>query len=80
VRAGFSVPVLTREDKCLGSLSAHFSEPHAPTDYELKRHALFAQLIALALTRKAPSADQRMSNRGVKRIGDDDRRQASGNN
>jgi diguanylate cyclase len=49
VRACFSVPVLTADDTCIGSLSSHFSETHVPNDYELDRHRLFAQLIAFAL-------------------------------
>jgi GAF domain-containing protein len=50
VRSGFSVPVLTADEKCFGSLSAHFSEPHLPSDVEIERHAMFARLIAFALS------------------------------
>ena len=51
VRAGFSVPVVSAEEKCIGSLSAHFPNPHLPSEYEIQRHLLFAKLIGFALSR-----------------------------
>ncbi len=55
IRAGMSVPVLTCNDACIGALSTHFPQAHVPCQDELRRHALFAQLIAYALTRRAES-------------------------
>jgi GAF domain-containing protein len=55
VRAVFSVPVLTQDDNCLGSLSAHFSELHLPSDVEIERHSMFARLMAFALSPAAPA-------------------------
>jgi len=53
VRAGFSVPVANAEEKCIGSLSAHFPDAHLPNEYEIQRHLLFAKLIGFALSRMA---------------------------
>jgi GAF domain-containing protein len=50
IRAGFSVPVLDFEGKCLGSLAAHFRSVFRPTGYDLERQSLFAKLIAFSLT------------------------------
>lgn len=55
VRAAISVPVITPDGLCLGSLSAHFPQAHAPDEYEIQRHILFAQLIAVALSRATGS-------------------------
>ena len=52
IRAGFSVPVVNAQGKCIGSLSAHFSDPHIPGDHEIRSHFMFAQLVALALARE----------------------------
>ena len=49
VRAAFSVPVVNAQGKCIGTLSAHFSEPHVPLDHEIRTHIMFAQLVAVAL-------------------------------
>jgi GAF domain-containing protein len=53
VRACFSIPVVDAKGKCLGSLAAHFSEPHTPSLYEIERHRMFAELIAFALSSEA---------------------------
>lgn len=53
VRGAFSVPVVNEEEKCIGSLSAHFPNPHLPSEYEIQRHLLFARLIGFALSRMA---------------------------
>jgi GAF domain-containing protein len=63
VRAVFSIPVVDAEGKCLGSLSAHFSEPHVASLYEIERHCLFAELIAFALSPEAVAV--RRSVRGL---------------
>lgn len=73
VRAGVSVPVVTSHGKCIGSLSAHFSEPHTPTDYEVERHLLFAQLIATALSEQADMTNQRIRSQSERRIAQDER-------
>jgi GAF domain-containing protein len=62
VRACFSVPVLTADNTCIGSLSSHFSETYIPSNYELDRHRLFAELIAFAL---CPSAESRNLIEGI---------------
>ncbi|HEU5335995.1 MAG TPA: GAF domain-containing protein [Terriglobales bacterium] len=64
IRAGFSVPVVDTEGKCIGSLSAHFPEPHLPSEHEIQRHLLFARLIGFALGKmvSVPGGRNRPSN------------------
>ncbi len=52
MRAGFSVPVLDVNGRCLGSLASHFDSPYAPSHYDLERQSVFAKLIAFALLRR----------------------------
>jgi GAF domain-containing protein len=68
VRAGFSVPVMTEDGRCLGSLSAHFREAHLPGDFEIERHLLFARLIGFALSRSQAAATRPQ---GARSISDD---------
>jgi GAF domain-containing protein len=80
VRAGFSVPVLSTDGECLGSLSAHFPEQHTPTQYELERNRLFAQLIAFALSRDADTkhaANYPIRPHGARAVGEDESPQSS---
>ncbi len=49
VRAGFSVPVITRAGDAIGSLACHFERPHTPTNVDIERNQIFATLIAFAL-------------------------------
>ena len=51
VRAGFSVPVITETGECLGSLAAHFRQPHAPTADVVQLMELCASVIAAAIVR-----------------------------
>lgn len=51
IRAGFSVPVLDVNGRCLGSLASHFQSRYMPSHYELERQSVFAKLIAFALLR-----------------------------
>lgn len=77
VRAAFSIPVVAADGRCLGSLSAHFPEPHVPSEFELERHRLFAQLIAFALTRKEEQAKgKRMPPQSARSLDDDQASQA----
>jgi GAF domain-containing protein len=78
VRAGISVPVLTAHGKCIGSLSAHFPEPHTPTDYEVERQLLFAQLIGSALSRETDITNQPISPQSEPRIAQDERQTSFG--
>ncbi len=78
VRAAFSIPVVSPRNECLGSLSAHFPEPHTPSEYEIERHTLFAQLIGFALSQEADVANRPIRPRSAHRLGDDDGRSASG--
>jgi len=71
VRAAFSIPVLTASKRCLGSLSAHFAEAHGPSEYEIQRHSLFAQLIAFALSRETVGVDQHLLAHSARRVGDE---------
>jgi GAF domain-containing protein len=52
MRSAFSVPVLDSKGNCLGSLASHFRELYSPSEYDLERQAVFAKLIAFALTRQ----------------------------
>ncbi len=78
VRAGFSIPVLSPRGNCLGSLSAHFPEPHTPSEYEIERHTLFAQLIGFALSREADVTNRPRRPQSARRLGDDESSSASG--
>lgn len=49
IRAAFSVPVLAPDGTVFGSLACHFAQPHRPSEYDLERNRIFAQLIAFAL-------------------------------
>ena len=70
IRAGFSVPVAV-SGKCVGSLSSHFAEPHVPTDFEIQRHRLFAELIAMALHSESYAADKPASPTNARRLGEE---------
>lgn len=49
MRAGFSIPVLMANGECVGSLAAHFRTVHEPTQSEIERMRLFAQLISVSI-------------------------------
>src|SRR5690348_719024 len=66
VRSGFSVPVVNAQGQCLGSLSAHFSDPHLPVDHEIRSHFMFAQLVALALARETDLLHPLASNEALR--------------
>ncbi len=46
IQAAFSVPILDRQNQCLGSLACHYSEPHTPTHDEIHRNEIWATMIA----------------------------------
>ena len=48
IRAGFSVPVLER-DEAIASLACHFTAPHTPSALDIERNEHFARLIAITL-------------------------------
>jgi GAF domain-containing protein len=52
IRAGFSLPVIDAQGKCLGTLASHFRSQYTPSSYDLERQSVFAKLIAFALTRQ----------------------------
>lgn len=72
VRGAFSVPVVNAEEKCIGSLSAHFPNPHLPSEYEIQRHLLFARLIGFALSRMADGAGKAKRPTSARPIGRDE--------
>jgi GAF domain-containing protein len=49
IRAAFSIPVLIANGECIGSLAAHYRSIHEPTQSELERLRLFAQLLSVAI-------------------------------
>ena len=49
MRAAFSIPVLMANGECVGSLAAHFRSIHEPTQSEIERMRLFAQLISVSI-------------------------------
>lgn len=51
IRAAFSVPVITDGGDCLGSLAAHFREPHTPMPDVVALVELCASVIAAAVNR-----------------------------
>lgn len=48
IRAGFSVPVLDG-GTAIASLGCHFERPHTPSELDLERNQVFANLIAITL-------------------------------
>lgn len=53
IRAGFSVPVMDG-DEAIASLACHFTDPHTPTDLDLERNQVFANLFAISLRGRRP--------------------------
>ena len=53
IRAAFSVPVMDG-DTAIASLACHFTEPHAPSDLDLERNRVFANLFAISLRGRMP--------------------------
>ncbi len=51
IRAGFSVPVLDVNGRCLGTLASHFRHPFKPSWYQLERQLVFARLIGFVLAK-----------------------------
>jgi GAF domain-containing protein len=48
IRAGFSVPVMDR-GVAVASLACHYTTPHCPTELDIERNEVFANLIGIAL-------------------------------
>lgn len=53
IRAAFSVPILDGE-KALGSLACHFTQPHAPSKFDIERNEVVAKLFAISLRASGP--------------------------
>jgi GAF domain-containing protein len=53
VRAAFSVPVIAPDQTVLGSLACHYFKPFRPSEYDIERNRIFAQLIGFALREQA---------------------------
>lgn len=53
IRAGFSVPVLDGA-RAIASLACHFTQPHTPTDLDIQRNEVFANLFAISLRARLP--------------------------
>lgn len=54
IRAAFSVPVMDG-DTAIASLACHFTRPHSPTDLDIERNEVFANLFAISLRTRRPS-------------------------
>jgi len=48
IRAGFSVPVML-DDRAIASLACHFDHPHTPSDLDIERNQVFANLFSISL-------------------------------
>lgn len=48
IRSGFSVPVMDG-DAVLAALACHFTEPHTPSELDLERNLVFANLFSISL-------------------------------
>lgn len=55
IRAAFSVPVMDG-DKAIASLACHFTEPHSPSELDIERNQVFANLFAISLRGRVPFA------------------------
>lgn len=57
IRAAFSVPVMDG-DTAIASLACHFARPHTPSELDIERNQVFANLFAISLRTRRPSFDQ----------------------
>jgi GAF domain-containing protein len=55
IRAAFSVPVMNG-DTAIASLACHFTEPHTPSQVDIERNEVFANLFAISLRGRMPFA------------------------
>ena len=53
IRAAFSVPVMDG-DTAIASLACHFTEPHTPSNLDIERNQVFANLFAISLRVRMP--------------------------
>jgi GAF domain-containing protein len=53
IRAAFSVPVMDG-DNAIASLACHFTEPHTPSQLDIERNQVFANLFAISLRGRMP--------------------------
>jgi GAF domain-containing protein len=53
IRAAFSVPVMDG-DTVIASLACHFTEPHTPSQLDIERNEVFANLFAISLRGRRP--------------------------
>jgi GAF domain-containing protein len=49
IRAGFSVPVISQDGECLGSLACHYSAPFTPSPEQIERNQTWASMIAYVI-------------------------------
>ena len=53
IRAAFSVPVIDG-DTVIASLACHFTHPHTPSQLDIERNEVFANLFAISLRGRMP--------------------------
>ena len=53
IRAAFSIPVLDG-DKAVASLACHFAKPHTPSQLDIERNQVFANLISISMRGRNP--------------------------
>ena len=53
IRAAFSVPVIDG-DTVIASLARHFTHPHTPSQLDIERNEVFANLFAISLRGRMP--------------------------
>ena len=53
IRAAFSVPVLDGET-AIASLAVHFTSPHVPSQLDIERNEVFANLFSISLRGRMP--------------------------
>ena len=53
IRAGFSVPVMDGNE-AIAALACHFTSAHTPSDLDIERNQVFANLFAISLRGRMP--------------------------
>jgi GAF domain-containing protein len=53
IRAAFSVPVMDG-DQAIASLACHFTQAHTPSDVDVERNQVFANLFSISLRVRVP--------------------------
>lgn len=63
IRAAFSVPVLSEDGECFGSLACHYGEPYFSSGEEVERNTTWAKMIAHIISQYKGTTDFASSSR-----------------